>query len=124
MNKSDIMGRFLGFSKNKEYKEHWTWFDQRLSHSKTEFQTVQKWLNDNVEASLNQTGSTSINNSINDSSTTLISPSIQVTKPSVNNLAELGKCERQISFALRATSSSVNLMYNSFRLIINYTQKY
>ncbi len=149
MYKSDIMGRFLGFAKNVEYKEHWTWFDQRLSYSKEEYQSVQKWLNENVEASLNASltateeadtsgatttamgtgGTTSGTESNATVSNSLIhtavpsssslyplsnSPSIQVTKPSSSDLAEMSKIERQISFALRATSSSANLLYNNF----------
>ena len=144
MNKSDIMGRFLGFAKNKEYKEHWTWFEQRLSYSKNEYETVQKWLNENVESQLQQQlsggsnggngnggGNGSCNTTIlsepssgKESNATLMSPSpsIEVTKPSSNNLAEMGKIDRQISFALRATSSSVNLLYNNFGyLIINFS---
>lgn len=134
MNKSDIMGRFLGFAKNKEYETHWTWFEKRLSYSRNEYETVQKWLHENVEASLNNVNNLSAEtlasgggpsragatwseaSSSKESSATLTSPTIEVTKPSCSNLAHMAdqKIDRQISFALRATTSSVNLLYNNF----------
>lgn len=117
MNKSDILGKILGFRKNKEYADYWTWFDQRLSYSKNEFQYVQKWLCDNVETSLPQISSESTITSLVDianvtsmnstSQTTptastyasnqhpIYSPSISVTRPSNQNLVEIATHQYQ-----------------------------
>lgn len=44
MTKSDTLGRFLGFAKREENKPYWSWFDERLSFSRKEYDSVHKWL--------------------------------------------------------------------------------
>lgn len=119
MHKCDKFGKYLGFAKRPEYLDYWTWFDQRLNYSRTEYERVQHWLNMSLSTSgFNLTevpsSSTLVNESNNSSGVT--SPIIMLTKPTFCNLDDLQhrNHERQISFLLKGTQSSCNLLYNNF----------
>lgn len=49
MNSCDILGKYLGFSKKPEYFQYWTWFEQRLTFSKNEYESVQNWISQSFQ---------------------------------------------------------------------------
>jgi hypothetical protein len=143
MNKCDLLGRFLGFAKRPENIQYWTWFDQRLNYSMIEYQKVEKWLNDNLNPSnngllsvnqCNNSGPTSDNGFRSEQisggsgglyslySTSSVMFNSQVPEVTSNNtnpvfyqvMNQPNKQNRQVSFEIRASNSTSNLLYNNF----------
>lgn len=120
MHKSDQFGRYLGFAKRPEYMEYWTWFDQKLNYSRSEYERVQNWLSTSgitsaVGGGMSEIASSSTLMNKSSNASAISSPIITLTKPTFCNFQESNVLhERQISYMLKSNKTNSNLLYHNY----------
>jgi hypothetical protein len=97
LNSCDVLGRYLGFAKKQENFQYWTWFDQRLNYSKSEYERVQKWINDSLQEIMISSLSNTNNNNSESSILNLNNPVIDEFN-SNSTLIENAQNHKLISF--------------------------